>query len=247
MFALVSSVLASTSRGWKGTTSIIRTKQPEMPLYLYDIEGCPYCRPVREHLTELDLDVIVIPSPKGSKEHWQTLENQGGKKQVPFFIDKNTKTQLYGSENIVNYLRQTYGKVEYQHIKTCRANTTSKIATGVRLGAGLTYRDSQKPEKLLELYSFESSPFSRLVRETLAEMGIPYVLRNCGKQQTSDLGVPWLRPTISEYKPVEGTKREELLKKAGKVQIPYLFDPNENIGLFESKDIIRYLKSTYSA
>lgn len=247
MFTFVSSVLASTLRGWKGTMSMVRTEQPEKPIFLYDIEGCPYCRPVREQLTELDLDVIIVPCPKGSTEHWQALQERGGKKQVPFLVDENTGTQLYESRDIITYLKDTYGDDERKQVIHSPSRSTSKMASGLRFGAGLKYQTSQTPESLLELYSFESSPFARLVRETLAEMGIPYVLRNCGKQQTSDLGVPWLRPTMSTYQPIEGTKRYELKDRTGKVQIPYLFDPNNDKGLFESKDIIRYLKSTYAA
>lgn len=247
MFALASSVLASTSRGWKGTMSMVRIKQPDMPIYLYDIEGCPFCRPVRELLTELDLDVIIVPCPKGSEAHWQALEALGGKKQVPFLVDKNTNTHCYNSGDIVQYLKQAYGKEASQKTADLVNGLSSKLATGLRFGAGLKYKPAQTPEHLLELYSFESSPFARLVRETLSEMAIPYLLRNCGKQQTSDLGVPWLRPTMSRYQPVSGTKRDELNQKTGRVQIPYLFDPNSGQGLFESTEIVRYLKTTYKA
>ena len=39
-------------------------KVPVLPLEFYDGEFCPYCRYVREALTELDLDAIIYPVPK---------------------------------------------------------------------------------------------------------------------------------------------------------------------------------------
>jgi len=39
-------------------------RKPEKTLELYEAEYCPYCRHVREALTELDLDVMIYPIPK---------------------------------------------------------------------------------------------------------------------------------------------------------------------------------------
>ncbi len=85
-----------------------------------------------------------------------------------------------------------------------------------------------------------------MVREKLSELSIAYVLRNSGKQQLSDQGLPWLRPKLGTYQPIAGTKRAELLARTGKVQFPYLYDPNTDTGLFESKAIIRYLEQQYT-
>ena len=40
-------------------------RKPEKTLELYEAEYCPYCRHVREALTELDLDAMIYPIPKG--------------------------------------------------------------------------------------------------------------------------------------------------------------------------------------
>ena len=43
MFDLLSSVVASSARAWRGAAAFsgAKTKQPEQMLVLYDIEACP--------------------------------------------------------------------------------------------------------------------------------------------------------------------------------------------------------------
>lgn len=247
MMRLASSLMASTVRGWRGTMSIVRERQPEKMLVLYDLEACPYCRPVRECLTALDLDALIYPCPKGSEHYWDKVKALGGKKQVPYLDDPNTGARLYESRDIVAYLYEYYG--ESGKTRPPRfdpfATVTSMLATGVRTMAGLNYRASIKPAQPLVLYSFESSPYSRLVRERLCERAIPYVLRNLGKQQTADLGPPALRFTLSAYEPLPGTKRAAMREQTGRVQVPYLIDPNTGRSMFESAHINRYLDETY--
>lgn len=245
MLDIISSVTASTLRSWRGTRSVVRESQPEKILVLYDMEGCPYCRPVREVMTELGLDVIIKPCPKGTPGFWSEVEALTGKHQVPVLSDPNTGEVVSGSYSIIAYLNNAYTK----DVATSEPSlpSVSRLASGVRFAKGIRGRDSNPPKMLLELYSFESSPYSRLVRETLTELGIAYVLRNCGKQQLSDQGVPWLRPTFKKYVPVPGSNRAKLLEKAGKVQVPYLYDPNNDRGLFESKMIVSYLNNQYGA
>jgi glutathione S-transferase len=46
--------------------------------------------------------------------------------------------------------------------------------------------------------------------------------------------------------PVTGRTRQELLERAGKVQVPYLVDANTGTALFESEAIRTYLLDTYA-
>jgi hypothetical protein len=39
--------------------------RPARPLELFDFEGCPFCRLVREALSMLDLDAQIYPCPRG--------------------------------------------------------------------------------------------------------------------------------------------------------------------------------------
>ena len=77
------------------------------PLTLYNMEGSPYCRRVREALTELDLEYIVRNVPKGSPKRAALVE-RGGKMQVPFLVDPNTDSAMYESDDIVAYLEAQY-------------------------------------------------------------------------------------------------------------------------------------------
>ena len=49
--AVVSSLVASTLGAWRGTLVLHAATQPPLPITLYDMEACPYCRKVREALT----------------------------------------------------------------------------------------------------------------------------------------------------------------------------------------------------
>ena len=98
----------------------------------------------------------------------------------------------------------------------------ARFLTGQR---GALVRPSRAPEKPLELWSFESSPYCRMVRATLCELELPYVLHNVAK------GSP---------------KRDAFMARSGKMQVPYLLDPNTGRGMFESADIVAYLDATYA-
>jgi hypothetical protein len=43
----------------------------------------------------------------------------------------------------------------------------------------------------------------------------------------------------------ELTNRKSLQEKAGRMAIPYLIDPNENVEMFEADKIVEYLQVTY--
>lgn len=250
---VTTSVIASQLRGWRG--SMVQKparKQPVQALELYEFEASPFCRLVRERLTELDLDVMVYPCPKGGKRFRPTVKKLGGKQQYPFMVDPNTGTSLYESYDIVRYLNETYeGKVRNPRglrrrlaLGMSLASTISRATRGVR---GYKARPSNSPEKPLELYSFEASPYSRLVREVLCELELPYLLHNTGKARMSDIGPPQMRDKI--FKGPRGTSRNRrfLDEHTGQVQVPYLVDPNTGVELYESAKIIAYLENVYAA
>ena len=84
------------------------------------------------------------------------------------------------------------------------------------------------------------------MRELLSELELPYLLRSTGKAGWQDLGPPGLRAALFPDRPVEGRTRTELLERAGKVQVPYLVDPNTGQAMFESEAIRAYLLATYA-
>ncbi len=80
---------------------------------------------------------------------------------------------------------------------------------------------------MLELYQFESCPFCSKVRQRMTELHLDYIIRNVPKDAQE--------------------KREAtLLKIGGKVQVPFLHDPERDVKMYESDDIIAYLNEYYS-
>jgi len=217
-------------RGLHPTVTADQRPEPERLLELYDFEGCPYCRKVREVLCELDLDYVVHPAAKGSP-HRTSLQRLGGKVQVPFLIDPNTSAQLYESEDIIAYLNRTYGHGARAgwmlRIPSILDDIGSGLVSAVRLGRGARCRVSKRRHELqpLTLYNMEGSPYCRKVRETLSELDLEHIVRNVPK------GSP---------------KRTELGARGGKIQVPYLVDPNTSRELYESDDIVTYLEAEYA-
>lgn len=244
---VLNSTLSSTLRFWRGTNARPATEQPVKPLQLYEFEACPYCRLVREALTELDLDALIYPTPHGGKRFRPKVERLDGRQQFPFLVDPNTGKSMYESADIIAYLYQRYGqRPAPTRLLRPLDVSTSMLASIARFGAGSRARPSKAPKRPLELFSFESSPYSRRVRELLSELELPYLLRSTGKARWQDLGPPGLRSALFPDLPVTGRTRKELLDRAGKVQVPYLVDPNTDTAMFESAAIRAYLLDTYA-
>jgi glutaredoxin len=104
------SVLASAARLGRGSRCRVPARRtPLKPVILFNMEGSPYCRKVREVLCELDLTHMVHNLPKGSAKRAELIE-RGGKMQVPYIVDPNTGTALYESDEIIAYLETLYGQ-----------------------------------------------------------------------------------------------------------------------------------------
>ena len=204
-------------------------KRPEKRLELYEFEGCPYCRLVRDALSSLDLEAVVHPCPKGGTRFRPEVVRRGGKAQFPYLIDPNTGREMYESMEIVEYLYREYGNGKMPtSVRLSPLNrASSMLASGARLpggGGGNKAVPSRAPEKPLELWSFEASPYCRIAREALCQLELPYVLHNVAKNSPS---------------------RPKMVERAGRVMVPYLADPNTGKEMFESADIVRYLNETY--
>jgi glutathione S-transferase len=202
-------------------------RRPKKRLELYEFEACPYCRKVREALSILDLEAMIYPCPKGGPRFRREVERRGGKAQFPYLVDPNTDKEMYESDDIVTYLFDRYGDGEVPLALRLGPLTdvSSMLASAWRPSFGGRYRPAKHPAKPLQLYSFEASPFSRLVRERLCSLEIPYILHNVARGSPS---------------------RGEFVERSGKMMVPYLIDPNTGTEMFESADIVRYLDRTYA-
>ena len=105
---VASSFLATLSRVPAGMTVGELGSRPEQPLELYEFEGCPHCRLVREVLTELDLDAQIYPCPKGGERYRAKVLRDGGKTQFPYLVDPNTGTALYESADIIRMFNSAF-------------------------------------------------------------------------------------------------------------------------------------------
>ncbi len=223
---VTTSIGATLARLGSGRSVVGRGSRPEQTLELFEFEACPYCRKVREALSLLDLDALVRPCPKRGPRYREEVKRRGGKYQFPYLVDPNTGKEMYESDDIVAYLFREYG--DGAPPWSLRAgpltDATAMLASVWRPAAGARYRAARPPAQPLELYSYEASPFCRLVREKLCELELPYLLHNVARGSE---------------------KREAFVERSGRMMVPYLIDPNTNIEMFESADIVRYLEETY--
>jgi glutathione S-transferase len=248
--ALLNSILASSASAWRGSVAFSgqKTRQPEQLLELYDMEGCPYCRLVREVLSELDIDAMIYPCPKGGLRYRPQALDISGVSQFPLLVDPNTGAEILESADIIDYLYKTYGnpsRVAARGLSRQLALTGSMAATATRLNRGLNARPSSAPVKPLELYSFESSPYSRPVRELMCELEIPYRVRNFAKSNWKEMGPPQVRAKWFPDAPITSPNRQRLRELTDRSQVPYLVDPNTGVAMFESTEIMAYLQATY--
>lgn len=223
---VTTSFAASAARAGAGMSVGPLGPRPAKLLELYEFEACPFCRKVREALTHLDLEAMIYPCPKGGNRFRPRVRELGGKTQFPFLVDPNTGTQMYESDDIVRYLYQHYGAGDPPWWLRLGPVTLagSVAASALRAGRGMRAERSREPERPLELWSFEASPFCRIVREVLCSLELPYHLHNVGKGSPS---------------------RESFVRRSGRMMVPYLADPNTGREMFESADIVRYLYETY--
>lgn len=253
---VVQALASSITAGGRGATGTAFPNQPEKTLKLYEFEGSPFCRRVREVMTLLNLDYEVYPCPKGGMKYRKVVKEQGGKRQFPFFVDENTGAAMYESKAIIDYLFQHYGKSgktpkKYTHYPkypvVALAGTLINGARGVWVNQKII--DRTAPEQLLKLWGFEASPYTRVVRGVLTELEIPFVFHNVAKERWQDQGPAVLRLKPGLYEPLKGGKREKVIEVMSRIkndiQVPYLEDPNTGAKLFESEDIVTYLQQKY--
>jgi len=227
---VASSWTASVLRVGLGLTASHAGPRPEQTLELYEFEGCPFCRKVREALTMLDLRANIYPCPKGGPTYRPQVKARGGKAQFPFLVDPNTGDALYESSDIIAHLYRHYSnrgdRPAPWWLRSDVSVPLGSAASLVRGAQGVRYRPARRPEQPLTLYSFEASPYCRIAREALCELELPYLLVNVGKGSA---------------------ERRAFRERSGRMMVPWLSDPNTGREMFESADIVRYLRETYAA
>ncbi|KAI4300478.1 hypothetical protein L6164_033854 [Bauhinia variegata] len=201
--------------------------RPEKPIEIYEFESCPFCRKVREIVAILDLDVLFYPCPRNGPNFRPKVAQMGGKQLFPYMVDPNTGMSMYESDDIIKYLTGKYGDGSIPFTLSLGFLTTLTAGLGMlgRMGKGATYTPARLPPNPLKLWAYEGSPFCKLVREVLVELELPHLQISCARGSS---------------------KRQILYEKTGHFQAPYLEDPNTGIEMFESAEIMEYLRVTYA-
>jgi hypothetical protein len=198
------------------------------PLVLYDREGCATCRLVREACSVLSLQVTIRPCPANGWTFCSKLSEKA-LQQLPILEDPNTGIALEQElEPILSYLFKAYGngQVPWTLANQPFAQVTASLGLLPRFGKGSRYQTSDPPLQPLTLWSYESSPFCKLVTETLGALELE---------------------TTVIYCPRGSPNRQRMFEGQGRFQVPYLQDPNTNVELWESSAICEYLEKQYGA
>ena len=72
-------------------------------LDIFVLWTCPYCLKVMKFLDENGLK--YNPIDISVKQNEEALIKIGGKRQVPFLVDKENKIEMYESNDIIEYLK----------------------------------------------------------------------------------------------------------------------------------------------
>lgn len=200
-------------------------RRPEALLELWSYEACPPCRTVREALSELDLDWIAHPTPRGSGLR---ASSPAPGAPYPQLRDPSTGFEAHGAAPILEHLHGAYGAGRPHSARfTAPLDAVgSVLASAMRPRALRTaFGDRVQPAQRLELFQYEGCPYSRKVRERLDALCLELVVRNVAKGSRS---------------------RPRLVALGGKMQVPFLVDPNTGVALYESDDILAYLDDVYA-
>ncbi len=73
---------------------------------LFMLEFCGYCKKVMSYMDEHSIPYKTIDISEKANE--EELIRIGGKRQVPFLLDRDKKVEMYESNDILEYLREEY-------------------------------------------------------------------------------------------------------------------------------------------
>ena len=212
--------------------------RPEKPLVLYEYDASPYCKRVRETMNLLDLTVEYRPCPGARQGKFsQEMRQQTARQTVPYLVDPNTNIGMFESNDIIDYLLTTYGPSPETYDRKALWPITFEsfaVSTCTAVAMLRNFPASRRQENArldnedmipLELWGYECSPFVRPVREKLGSLCLPHKL------------ISSCRGSVN---------RDEMMKRTGRFQVPFLVDPNTRVELFEGPEIVDYLEQVYT-
>lgn len=170
----------------------------------------------------LDIILEIRPCP-GLKGYSDTLATATvGKRTIPYLNDSNGMFNFKGSggKDIIDHLFDAYGPG-----KDSKERAKFK---GSGAGSGQLNKfarvDNSKMKSII-LYGWEGASACKPVRAKLNELGLAHTLITCAS----------------------GSQNRRSLETKTKIfQVPYIEDPNTNVKMFESKEIVAYLQQVYT-
>lgn len=212
--------------GFRDASMLESAARPDQPLVLYEYEASPFCRKVREACSTLGLRVTMMPCPGARAGFAKALEAEGGKMVVPYLVDPNRDVAMYESDDIIDYLYDTYGPG--REAKPPALDVTAALASIARGMEGSKKDPAARPDTAelepIELWMYEGSPYARPVRERLTALCLPHTVVYC---------------------PRGGPSRDEMFQRLGRFQVPFLSDPNTGCEMFEGGAMVEYLDEVY--
>jgi glutaredoxin len=252
---LTLSYLGSFSRFYNGSiaaNNLISCQRPKKPLIFYQYEGCPYCRKVREIMSVLALDVVVYPCPRTTLAKYGVTESSrfrsvatklSGQCMFPILIDENISPRLVmlESSEIVSYLWKTYGAQATAPWNSKLANLSIfqyflVLPTLFRPLPEMGFMripSNSPPPQMIELYGYDACPHTRLVRELLDSLEIPYLYHNTPLLQNS-AGVEKMQERFST-----------LCGGRGRSATPLFVDQHQKFVSTSSLEVIGHLQRVY--
>jgi glutaredoxin len=82
--------------------------EEEETMKLYNLESCPYCKMVRDKMSQLGLEYEKVDVPPNRSDR-QEVYQVSGQWTVPVLVDGDV--MLDDEEKILPYLDEKYGKV----------------------------------------------------------------------------------------------------------------------------------------
>lgn len=215
----IRAALATAARFGAGSRVGAVGPRPAGGLVLYEFEACPFCRKVREALVWLDLDALVLPCPKQGTR----FRSQHGP-PYPLLLDGGEEVRQ--SAVIVRHLMTRYGDGHVPWVMRLTPLATATAAIASELLPRLPARPSRAPARPLELFADETSAAARAIRAWLCALELPYLWRTCG---------------------VGSAKRDELVQRTGRAELPALLDANTGADLRGAEAAVAHLRSVYEA
>lgn len=220
---LVRASLVTLLRLGAGAKVVELGPRPTERLVLYEREGCPFSRRVREAFAMLDLDALSKPVPRGATRFARELEDATGARTVPVLVDPGVGIVVSGADAILEHLFSRYGQGEVP--LRLRLAKTSEIASRIEGEHGVEASPSRAPSRPLELDGYEGSPSTRIVRERLSELELPFVAYQ-----------------LAPHSP----KRSAYFAREHTMELPHLRDLDHDVSIFGVSAILAWLDRTYA-